>query len=307
MADRQTGRVRVRVPATTTNLGPGFDCIGMALALYNEVALEAEAEAFRIEIEGEGRGQLPEDASNLVYRAAAWVYEAAGRALPPLRVALVNRVPVGRGLGSSAAALVGGLVGANALLGNPFSLEALLARAVEWEGHPDNVIPALVGGWTVACMEGGLPRYLRLEMPEGWRVVAAVPLEETSTRAARRALPASVPFEDAAFNVGRTALLVASLLTGRYEYLPVATQDRLHQPYRQALNPAMEPAIRAAREAGAPGACLSGSGSTVIALARERPEAIASAMACALAEKGFWCRTWVLEPAREGASVREGG
>jgi len=297
------GRLHVCVPATTTNLGPGFDCVGMALTLYNELTLEVTQEGLEIVMEGEGVGRLSCDANNLAYRAVAHVFHMAGRKLPGLCIALKNRIPVERGLGSSAAALAGGMVAANRLLGDPFSLEALMEWAAAWEGHPDNVVPAFMGGWTVVCQDRDRLRYIRLDPPEGLRIVAAVPVDETSTQTARQVLPEKVPFVDAVFNVGRTGLLVAALASGQYHLLSTATQDRLHQPYRQSLNPGMEQAICAAWEAGALGACLSGSGSTVIALAENNVGAIARAMQKAFESVGLACQTWVLSPSAQGVTL----
>ncbi|HEV2282808.1 MAG TPA: homoserine kinase [bacterium] len=299
--------IRVRVPATTANLGPGFDALGLALRLHNTVALEAAAEP-RIEIEGEGAASLPRDPSHLAYRAALAVVEARttrGAAPRAFHLRQHNRIPPARGLGSSAAAIVGGAAAANALLGGPLDTQALIDLAARLEGHPDNVAPAVLGG-LVACVttEAGKIRWTRL-IPKRLRVVIAIPAFAVSTAEARRLLPEAVPFRDAVFNVTRTALLVASLVEGRTEMLDEATRDRLHQPYRARLVPGLEAVFAAAREAGAHGVALSGSGPTVVAFG-EAP-AIGEAMRRAFASSGAECRVIDAEVDTEGTVVEGSG
>ncbi len=288
--------IRVRVPATTSNLGPGFDALGLALRLHNTLALE-EAEAPRIEIEGEGAVALPRDATHLAYRAALAVVDAV-RARGAHRGGLPrafhlrqhNRVPLARGLGSSAAA--------NALLGNPLDEQALIDLAAGMEGHPDNVAPAVLGG-LVACVttEAGKIRYTRL-IPKRLRVVIAIPEFAVSTAEARRLLPEQVPFRDAVFNVTRTALLVAALAEGRADLLDEATRDRLHQPYRARLVPGLDAVFAAARKAGAHGVALSGSGPTVVAFGETK--GLGEAMRRAFAASGAECRAIEAEIDTEG-------
>ena len=285
--------IRVRVPATTANLGPGFDALGLALRLHNTVSLE-EAEEPRIEIEGEGAMALPRDASHLAYRAALAVVDAVrsrgGRGGVPraFRLRQHNRIPLARGLGSSAAAIVGGAAAANALLGRPLDEQALIDLAAGMEGHPDNVAPALLGGLVVCvATEAGKIRYTRL-IPKRLRVVIAIPEFAVSTAEARRLLPDQVPFRDAVFNVTRTALLVAALADGRTDLLDEATRDRLHQPYRAALVPGLDAVFAAARDAGAHGVALSGSGPTVVAFGGAA--GIGEAMRRAFQASGAECR-----------------
>ena len=296
--------IRVRVPATTANLGPGFDALGLALRLHNTVAIEA-AEEPRIEIEGEGAVSLPRDPSHLAYRAALAVAGAGtprGTAAPrAFHLRQHNRIPLARGLGSSAAAIVGGAAAANALLGGPLDTQALIDLCAGLEGHPDNVAPAVLGG-LVACVttEAGKIRSTRL-IPKRLRVVIAIPEFAVSTAEARRLLPETVPFRDAVFNVTRTALLVASLVEGRTEMLDEATRDRLHQPYRARLVPGLEAVFAAAREAGAHGVALSGSGPTVVAFG-EAP-GIGEAMRRAFEAAGAGCRVLGAEVDTEGTVV----
>lgn len=301
--------IRVRVPATTSNLGPGFDALGLALRVYNTLELDA-AETPRIEIDGDGAASLPRDPSHLAYRAALAVVEAAGArggsgrtgTLPrAFHLRQHNRIPLARGLGSSAAAIVGGAAAANALLGGPLDRQALINLAAGMEGHPDNVAPAVLGG-LVACVttEAGTIRTVRL-IPRRLHVNIAIPEFAVSTAEARRLLPQAVPFGDAVFNVTRTALLVAALIDGRMDALDEATRDRLHQPYRARLVPGLEAVFDAARRAGAHGVSLSGSGPAVVAFG-EGP-GIGEAMRQAFERAGARCRAIEAEIDTDGAAV----
>jgi homoserine kinase len=298
--------IRVRVPATTANLGPGFDALGIALRLYNTLDLEA-SEAPRVEIRGEGEETLPRDASHLAYRAALAVVERAGsRAgieLPnAFRLVQHNRIPLARGLGSSAAAVVGGAVAANALLGRPLGTQALLDLATEIEGHPDNAAPALLGGGVACARTADGVRWVRLDLAR-LPAVLAVPDFAVSTGEARRLLPAEVPFADAVFNVTRTALLVAALAAGRMDALDEATRDRLHQSYRARLIPGLDQVFAAARRAGAHGVALSGSGPSVLAFGGA--PGIGEAMAAAFRAAGSRCRTIAVEVDTDGTVVED--
>ena len=259
--------IDVRVPATSANLGPGFDVLGLALGLYNDIAYE-EAEGVVVAIEGEGAGRLDTGADNVVARAARMVYEAAGRRFPGATIRCVNRIPPARGLGSSAAAWVGGLIAANAALGSPLDRDAVLALACRAEGHPDNVAAALLGGLTVSCAAGDRVTAVSLPVSAeiGW--VVLVPETESSTREARAVLSADVSRSDAVFNLQRLGLLLASVGSGRIDLLRLAMEDRLHQPQRQSLFPWMESVRRAALDTGALGCVLSGAGPSLLAAVR---------------------------------------
>lgn len=295
-------RVRVRVPATSANLGPGFDALGLALALYNEVTLE-EADRVSVAVAGEGSGRLDEGAKNVVARGIALAFEVAGRAFRGARVHCVNRIPLSRGLGSSAAAWVGGLVAANALMGEPLDREALLAAATRAEGHPDNVAAAILGGLTVSCADGPQVTAVSLPVPREIEWVVLVPETESSTREARALLPESVPRADAIFNVQRVSLLLAALGTGRADLLAQAMQDRLHQPYRLRLFPWMDAVAAAGREAGALGCVLSGAGPSMIAAVRPRVgESVVRAMERALRGAGIGGRALHLPIDATGAT-----
>ena len=279
-------RVHVSVPATSANLGPGFDTLGLALTLYNEVGA-SEAEGVSVAIEGEGATRLPRSADNVVARGVKLAYEAAGRRFTGCALECTNRVPAARGLGSSAAAWVGGLVAGNALLGSPLTKDALLALAARAEGHPDNVAAALFGGLTVSSASGPTVTAVSLPVPAGLRWVALIPEVTSATAQARAVLPASVPYHDAVFNVQRVALLLASLWAGRPAALAAALEDRLHEPYRLRLFPWMPEVVRAARAAGALGCVLSGAGPSLLAVVAGDDTPVAAAMEEALRRAGM--------------------
>jgi len=280
-------RVHVTVPATSANLGPGFDSLGLALGLYNEVHVRLAGDT-TVTVEGEGAGRLPRGDKNVVVRALRIAYEAAGRKPERWAVRCVNRIPPARGLGSSAAAWVGGLAAGNALLGSPLDRAAVLRLAARAEGHPDNAAAALYGGLTVASGEGDGLVALALPVPPALVWVVLIPDITTSTSEARGVLPATVSRGDAVFNVQRVALLLASLQAGRLDTLCAALDDRLHQPYRRRLFPWMPDVADAARAAGALGCVLSGAGPSLLAVAPGEPEAeaVATAMEKALTRAG---------------------
>jgi homoserine kinase len=287
------GWVRALVPATSANLGPGFDALGLALDWTEEVFVRLRPSGLRVTVVG-GEGEVPADETNLVVRGARAALAAAGYPDAGLEVCQSRRLPVGRGLGSSAAAVVAGLIAVNRALGEPLPRDRLIDLATAIEGHPDNVAPALCGGLCVACrVDGpdGEPHVLtvRLPPPPGVVAVVAVPDQVLETRVARQVLPEQVPFRDAVANVQRACLLVASVAAGRTELLREATGDRLHQPYRAALLPALEACLEAARSAGALGAFLSGAGPSVVALVpggRSEEARVAEALRVALAAHG---------------------
>lgn len=263
-------RLAVRVPATAANLGPGFDALGLALGIENEVAVETEAEP-AVEIEGEGADELPRDASNLVFRSMAFLAREAGGSLPPFRMVATNRIPLERGLGSSAAAVVAGLLLADRLLGAGLGSDRLLEVAVDLEGHPDNVAAALRGGVVVAYLSRDGWRAERLEPHPDLRPCVLIPAEERiATEEARRVLPRDVALRDAVFNLGRAALAVHAL-TRAPELLGEALVDRLHQARRLELAPKARALFEELRAEGVP-VCVAGSGPTLVAFGMgERP------------------------------------
>lgn len=282
------------MPATSANLGPGFDVLGLALALHNEVTLEPHT-GVAVSVEGEGADHLERDERNVVVRGVRAVYQRLGRPFPGIKAACVNRIPTARGLGSSAAAWLAGIVGANALLGSPLDRDTLLHLAASGEGHPDNVAAALLGGLTVACWSEGRVVAVSLPVPRQIRWVVLIPEVRASTAEARAILPETVSRADAVFNLQRVSLLLAALRDGSADLLAVAMEDRLHQPYRRRLFPWMERVAAAARSAGAAGCVLSGAGPSLLAAVDGGAERVARAMESALAESGVRGRAVVLE------------
>ena len=267
MAELKHKSVTVRVPATSANLGPGFDCLGMALDLWNSVHMEV-GQGASVLVTGQGADELPHNTSNLVIQAAHKAFHKAGVEPPALKLHSRNMIPLSRGLGSSSAAIVGGLVAANALMGEPLTRKDVLALAVEMEGHPDNVTPALLGGFRIVVQNEGQVETIAVPVPEGLHAVLLIPDMPLATSEMRAVLPKTVPMADAVFNTGRAALLVGAFATGNFDVLRVATQDRLHQPHRQKVYRAMKIVFRQALVGGALGVFLSGAGSTILALTK---------------------------------------
>lgn len=293
--------IGVRVPATSANMGPGFDVLGLALGLYNEIVYES-ADRISVTIEGEGVGRLDTGAGNVVARAAQMAHEAAGRRFTGAAIHCVNRIPPARGLGSSAAAWVGGLVAANAALGSPLDRDAILALACRAEGHPDNVAAALLGGLTVSCRSGDHVFAVTLPVPADLGWVVLVPGLESSTREARAVLPDAVTRADAVFNLQRMGLLLAALTSGRLDLLGAAMEDRLHEPQRLALFPWLDAVRRAALEAGALGCVLSGAGPSILAAVHGTADPVARAMERALNAAGMAGRALQLPVDSDGAT-----
>ena len=264
-------RTTIRVPATTANLGPGFDCLGLALDLWDEVAFEIDPAdpAQTMAIRGFGEGVLPEDSSNLVLQAFNEVYHHLGKAQVGVRARAHNGFPIGSGLGSSAAAIAAGVLAAAATASSEGDAIDAFRIAAAIEGHPDNVAAALYGGLTISLMDGDRPVSAPVPTAAGWRVGVVVPALEITTAAMRRALPARVPFEAAVHNLGRTAMVVRAFETGDDDLLRTAMADRLHQPYRLPLIPGGSAALRAAAEVGA-AAALSGAGPGLVAFSTSR-------------------------------------
>jgi homoserine kinase len=260
--------VSLRVPATTANLGPGFDCLGLALQWYNWVEVaEHTADQHEILIEGRGASEdLPRGADNLVWRAMMRVFELARADVPPLRVRIGIETPVARGLGSSASAIVGGMAAANLFLRNPIASQQLMTEMTALEGHPDNVAACYFGGLTASLVcEGEV--YVRKYHPAGnLRCVLVVPDYQLSTARARKVLPRSIPVRDAVFNLARIPFVIDKLSTGDVAGLDIIMDDRLHQPHRRKLIPEYDVIESEAMRAGAAAVCISGSGPTVLAI-----------------------------------------
>ena len=272
-------RVTVRVPATSANLGPGFDTLGVALSLYDELQVTVvDGPDVHVTVVGVGVGEVPTDSSNLVVRAIARAFTEVGQELPGLDLLARNAIPHGRGLGSSGAAIVSGLMAAKGLLEGIADIDSqrVLDLATEMEGHPDNVAPAIFGGLTIAWMTAEGPRHKKLIVHRGVSPLVAVPKESTmSTALARSLQPQSVPHEDAIFNVSRSALLVAALIQSP-ELLLQATEDRLHQSYRASAMRETEALIRLLRSHGH-AAVVSGAGPSILVLCSDPSQRLLAA------------------------------
>jgi homoserine kinase len=296
--------VTVRVPGTTANCGPGFDSVGIACTIYNELTLTlSDTKELNIKVVGEGAGSIPATERNIAYQAVQMVLRRVGCTKPGVSISMTNKIPLARGLGSSAAAIVAGLVAANAATGEKLTKHEILAMATNLEGHPDNVAPAIFGGVTVSMMYGSKPETVRFVPPAPLRLVVAVPEFGLSTKTARQVLPKSVPFHDAVFNVSRSAMLIAALCRGEYSHLKYALEDRLHQPYRSKLIPGMPDVLAAAIDNGALGAALSGAGPCLIAFTEQNDDAIGQAMVKSFAQHGVKASHLALTIDFEGAKI----
>jgi homoserine kinase len=296
---------RVRVPVTTANLGPGFDCLGLALDLWNETAFTLAGEGISVVSSGEGSEELASSSKNLIARAYLRCCDEVGAPYPPgLRIACEARIPLASGLGSSSSAVVAGLLGANTLLGRPFDRAQLLELAADMEGHPDNVAAAMLGGLTIVVRKGSRLLTKKIVVPEV-HVALAVPDIRVSTQAARSELPAEVPMQDAVFNLGRTPLVVEALRTGDYGLLGQAMEDRLHQESRLELIPGARAAWLAAQRAGAAAVAVSGSGPSLVAFVSLSTDAlrVARAMVDAFVAEGVAARPLALAASAAGATV----
>lgn len=271
-------KVSVKVPATSANLGPGFDCLGLALPIYNTVTIEETVlpgtgieiniipdEKMHSSLEG-----IPRDENNLVYKAVEMIYNSIGQIPSELKINIHSQIPVASGLGSSSSVIVGGLMAANKLLGSPADEAALLAMATEVEGHPDNVAPAILGGVVLASQEeDSTLTYCKLDFPKEWDVTVCIPDFELSTTIARSILPAEVPMKDAIFNAKHLAMLVQAINTKDEKLMRCAMKDKLHQPYREKLIPGMREIFEVFQnEDNILGTVLSGAGPSILVISK---------------------------------------
>ena len=297
--------VTIRVPATTANLGPGFDCLGMALDIWNRVRFQPGGQP-GVSVKGYGAGELSTGTDNLVYQAAQRYLQELGSEGMLFSIACDNGIPLARGLGSSAAAIVGGMLGASALVGEQEpDMERLLHLAVAMEGHPDNVTAALLGGCQIVVQEGGELVHAAIPIAGELRTVLFIPDAPVSTEEARRVLSDTVSRYDAVYNVGRVALLVNALATGDADSLRVATRDRLHQPAREKLLPWMPLLFRSALDAGALGVFLSGAGPTILALTNGRELTVAYELADIANKAAIPGEVKVAKVSAQGAHISE--
>lgn len=309
-ADLPGRRLDVEVPASSANLGAGYDCLGLALDLTNHVTVEAcEGDGgIELAVTGEGAGELPASRANRFVAGLEAVLEVALGPRPGSmgwRIAMANGIPLSRGLGSSAAATVGGVVAGNALAGSHLDERELLRIAATIESHPDNAAAVLLGGFVVSAQIGDRVEAVRFDAPDGLRAVLFIPERRLSTEDMRRVLPAEVPHRDAVDNLGRVAIGVAGIASGRLELLADLTVDRLHEPYRSVAYPELPHLTGAARAAGALGAFLSGAGSTVLAFVGPGadPRPVEQALADAAAAEGLAGRIEVVAPRNAGPVV----
>ncbi len=268
-------KVSVKVPATTANLGPGFDCLGLALPIYNTITVEETimpGTGIEINIIDETHEQdlisIPTDENNIVYKAIELLYNSIGQSPSELKITIKTQIPIARGLGSSAAVIVGGLIAANELLGRPADEAALLSIATEIENHPDNITPAVVGGFVVSSLEeDGSVVYSKINWPKDWNITVCIPDYELSTSIARSVLPAEVPMKDAIFNLKHTAMLIQAVNTHDEKLMKIALDDRLHQQYREKLIPGLTEIKEALKhEDNVLGVVISGAGPSVLVI-----------------------------------------
>jgi homoserine kinase len=317
-------RVVVTVPASSGNVGPGFDVLGLALACHNRVEMTCSVPArFRtekdaqraldnvapiVEIRGQGDETLPHDATNLAFRALASTFVRLKRAPGFVSLRMTNGIPLARGLGSSAATTLAGILAANAACGGGMSPDDILSIATQFEGHPDNAAAALLGGLTACWTTPQGPRALRLSLRDSYEIVLAIPDYEMKTRDARMAVPQMLPRADAIYSMSRSVVLAALLANGAQEGIWEAMRDRIHQPHRAPLMPGFDAALAAAGKAGALGAALSGAGSTILALVpkhdADRINAVGRAMIKALRRSGVSADYAAAQIDKRGARVR---
>lgn len=302
--------VIVRVPATTANLGSGFDCLGMALSLYLEIEMEKSEQGFLFEAKGEGAEMLSSDKNNLIYRAASLVMDKAG--ISPeergIKIAIKNEIPVERGLGSSAAAIIGGIMAASEVFDLNLSRTEILKMAYSLESHLDNIVPALIGGFTISYLDQkGQIRWVKLDIPHDLKAVVGIPSFRLSTEEMRGVLPKQVSLQDAVDNLSKSALLVNALQQSRWELIPEAMQDRLHQPFRLPFIKGAKTIFSEVQRSGIAGVALSGSGPTIISLVKEGMEKeIVKIMKKTFSDAGIKSMVKVLEPELDGAMVVKG-
>lgn len=275
---------KIQIPATSANLGAGFDALGLALTFYNYVEME---ESDRIDIKSSDGLDIPTDEKNLIYISAKDLFNVCGKKLDGLKLIQTNSIPMARGLGSSSACIIAGLVGANKMLGDPLTKDDLVDLSAQIEGHPDNTAPALLGGIVTAVFDGRKVHWVKQEVFTKLKFVAVIPDFELKTEQARACLPKEISHRDAVYNLSRAALFSASLLTGKFENLRTAVDDKLHQPYRMELIPHCRDVFDIAYTHGAYGAYISGAGPTIMAIVDESNTYFAGKMKFSLDNAGL--------------------
>ena len=296
--------VKIRVPATTANLGPGFDCLGLALNLYLYLEIEEIEKGLDIQCRGEGAEEFDEGENNLIWKAAKRALKKTGQEyFKGIRIKTLNQIPISRGLGSSAAAIIGGIVGVTELYKINISYKEVLKIAFSLEGHMDNIVPALIGGLTLAySTEKEKVKWDKVKIPNNLCIVAGIPDFYLSTEEMRKVLPQKIPFSKAVFNLSRTALLINVLQNSDWRLLADAMEDKLHQPFRMPFIPGIDEIFSKIKETGIAGIALSGSGPTIISLAEEgSAETIMQIMKETFLKLHINCQIFILKPDLEGA------
>lgn len=297
--------ILVKIPASTANLGPGFDSIGISLPLFTTIKMK-KAEKLKITLVGNEMKKLPDNQDNLIYKSALYIFQKADLPIPQLEMVISSEIPLGRGLGSSGSAIVGGLVAGNILAGSPFSKEEIFQMAARIEGHPDNVGASLFGGIVISAKNqtNDLFSYIKIEPPKGLKVVAAIPAYELPTSKARDILPSSYSREDTVHAISHAALLAGALAAGNTSLLYEAMSDRIHQPYRMSIIPGLEELIATGKDYGALGVALSGAGPTVIAFADRRTDDLEEHMRNTFLKHGVLSTTLSLNIDINGTQIR---
>jgi len=295
---RKKSKVSLKIPGSTSNLGPGFDTLGMAVNIY--LNLEAEpSDELKISIFGEGANEIKKNRNNLVYRSFQEYFKYVGEPYFPIKLTLKNEIPLKRGLGSSGAAIVGGLLIAREMTGKMVSDEELLNIATSIEGHPDNVTPTLFGGLTISCIMKNRVIFSRIRFPKSIKLAAVIPDINISTKEARAILPKKINFKDAVFNVQRVSLLINSFYFKDFNNIKFYFEDKLHQNYRKIFVPGFDRAVEMGIRAGALGVYLSGSGPTIMVFYRDKGNIITKTIADVFYKKNISCRIVYLKPVLE--------
>jgi homoserine kinase len=295
--------LKIRVPATSGNLGPGFDCIGMAFQLYNYISFDCISSGLEIKVFGEGAEEISRGEDNKVFQAARKVFDKVKFNPPGLRIVLENNIPITRGLGSSASIIVGGMIAANEISDARLSKEEIFKMAVDMEGHPDNVAPALFGGVTVAATGTNQIYCLKIDPPKDLHAIVAIPEFQLSTKMARQVIPTMVDRSDAVFNISRSSMMIGALMKGDLNLFGKMMEDRLHQPYRMSLIPGMQDVFNYAREKGALSVAISGAGPTLIAFVIGEGTRIGEAMIKGFQKHGISAKTLDLAPDVQGTVI----
>ena len=296
-------KVIVTVPGSTANIGAGFDCLGIALSIYNRFEFEIIDEGLKVEIEGEGADYLPADNNNVVVKSAEKIFKLCSDKTPSLKIKVKSNIPLARGLGSSATAIIGSMVAANYLCNNKLSEQELLSEIVKMEGHPDNVVASYFGGLTATCVAEGKILYMKYNINKDVKLVLCIPDFKLSTEEARRAIPQIIPHKDAVFNLSRIPFIIDKLIKGDLEDLNYVIEDRLHQKYRERLIPHFSEVVLSAYNEGAKGVALSGAGPTILAITKDNSDEISEAMVNTFKKYNMVSKGLIIPPDNDGIRV----